>query len=344
MNTSIDELHKMLIKAASKIVSEDEAAYFSSELIETHIRKSNVTNPLESAIKDLEKCLENIQNKIERRVELPAYVCIDFHSQGPLPYIKQIHDNLEERSSKYGIAMTSFVNSQGMHTLHNWVQGLAKRGLVALAACNGGPAAVIPFNGTKGVFGTNPIAYGFPGKSGDIHCIDMATSEVPYFEIIKAKSEGRLMAEGVAVDNEGNQTIDPSKALDYSLSKTDPISNLLPLGGGYKGYYLNYLLEMLTGGLVGAKSSAEMSADFVAEEHGSFLIVFNPRAMGTQDALQNSVFETHSKLAQQTPKSGNKIQIPGEGNNSRYVENKRKSIQIDAALMARLKILGEELL
>ncbi len=341
MNITIDELHEKLVQAAEKIVPSDDAIYFADELIETHIRKCNVSNPLKSGIADLEACLKNIETSITRGIDLPAYVAIDFQSHGPLPYIKQIHDDLEDRSARCGIAMTALTNSQSMHTLHNWVQGLAKRGLVALAVCNGGPAAVVPFNGTKGVFGTNPMAFGLPGEDGAIHCIDMATSEVAYFEVMNAKAEGRQMSEGVAVDGEGNPTTNPSKTLDYSLSKTDPISNLLPLGAGYKGSHLIYFLEMLTSGLIGAKSSPEMSPDFVAEEHGSFLIVFNPKTMGTQNLLRESISETHTKLTQQTPKSGTKIQIPGEGNNNRYAENKDKSVEIDSTLLGRLNKLVE---
>lgn len=339
IDISIDNIRALLLNAATQVVSTKEAAYFADELIETHIRKCNVSNPIKSGIADLEACLNNADKKIVRNVDLAAYVSIDFNSHGPLPYIKNIHDDLEKKSSECGIAMASFKNSQSMHTLHNWVQGLAKRGLVAIAVCNGGPAAVVPFNGTKGVFGTNPMAFALPGNNDDIHCIDMATSEVAYFEIMNAKAENRSLRENVAVDQNGNPTTDPSKALDYSKSETDPVSNLLPLGGGYKGYYLVYLLEILTSGLIGSKSSPEMAADFVAEEHGSFILVLNPKAMGTDNLLLQSIIATHKALEETPAKLGKEIHIPGNGNNKRYQESKTSNINIDAPLLKRLEAL-----
>lgn len=333
------DLRAKLVSAASKIVNPEEAAYFADELIETHLRKSNVSNPLKQGIGDLEACIQHKATDIEYSVDLPAYKAINFRSHGPLPYIKRIHDDLETRAQKCGIAMTAFTNSQSMHTLHNWVQGLAKRGLVALAVCNGGPAAVVPHNGTKGVFGTNPLAYGFTDADGSIHCVDMATSEVAYFEILNAKAEGRPLAENVAVNDQGEPTTDPTAALDYSLSHSDPIANLLPLGGGYKGQHLIYLLEMLTSGLIGAKSSPEMSADYVAEEHGSFLLVFHPGAMGTTNTLHASIKHTHNTLEAQTPKTGHQITLPGQGNNERYAATKEQPISVDETLLNRLNKL-----
>lgn len=205
-----------------------------------------------------------------------------------------------------------------MHTLHEWAQGLAKRGLVSIAICNGGPNAVIPYNGSRGIMGTNPMAFGIPGENGEIHCVDMATSEVPYFEILNAYKNKTQLKEGLAVDFEGNPTTDPEKALDFSESETDPVSNLLSIGGGYKGYYITYLFEIMTSALIGALSGPEMSPDYVAEEHGCVLIVFNPKALGTEHSFIKTVKALHSAIRTQTPKAGTKMVVPGDGNNEKY--------------------------
>lgn len=336
---NFDELAGKLTAAVSSLVAKDEAEYFATELVETYLRKGNRLNPLKSGIADIEACLDNQSQGLRFIVDVPAYFNIDFNGHGPLVYIKQIHDELEKRARKCGLAMAAFTNSKSMHTLHSWVQGLTKRGLVAIASSNGGPAAVIPHNGTKGVFGTNPIAYGIPGEDGEIHCVDMATSEAPYFEILNAEASGEEMRPGIAVDQKGQPTTDPNAALDYSLSKTDPISNLVPMGGGYKGYNLVYLLEILTSGLIGAKSSPEMSADFVAEEHGSILIVFDPQVMNPIGTLSESVTAIHQTLKKQTPRAGEEIRIPGSGNTKRYKTLKDQPIEVDETLLERLNKL-----
>ena len=333
------ELVSLLQHAAIKVVSSEAATYFAEETVETEIRKGNRTDPLKAALKDLEACFKHLGVKPAHVVDLPAYFSIDFKSHGPLLYLKEIHDELERRSNQNGIAMAAFTNSQSMHTLHEWVQGLAKRGLVAIAICNGGPGAVVPFNGTRGVFGTNPMAYGLPGENGEAYCIDMATSEIPFFEIMEAHSEGKPLRERSAVNKNGEFTTNASEALDFSASETDPVSNIVPIGGGYKGYYLVFLLELLTSGLIGMPSSPEMSADFIPEEHGAVLIVFNPQAMGTGERFGRSLNALHTALRSQTPKAGERIPIPGESNNVRFFEAKNKEVDVDDQLLEKLRAL-----
>jgi ureidoglycolate dehydrogenase (NAD+) len=335
MKISLEDLHNKLVTVASQIVSPEEAEYFADESIETHIRKSPRSTPLKSAVGDLKASIKNKDHAISYKVDLPSYLSIDFHSQGPLVYIKRIHDELEERSLKNGIAMASFVNSQSMHTLHAWVQGLAKRGLVAIAICNGGPSAVVPHNGTRGVFGTNPMAYGFPAENGEIHCIDMATSQIPFFEFMDSLKNDTPLQPNAAVDRNGEFTTVAKEAVDPASDPNDPVSNIVPMGGSYKGYYLVYLFELLTSGLIGQPSSPEMSDSFVPEEHGATLIVFNPKAMGTSDKLMKSVNSLNSTLKSQKPKKGAEIRIPGEENNRRFAEHPQE-IEIDDTIIEAL--------
>jgi ureidoglycolate dehydrogenase (NAD+) len=340
MKITQQEIEDKLVLAAKQFVSEEEAKYLAEETIEAYLRKAPRTNPLKSTIDDLLSTNKYRKDQINFTVDLPSFIEINFNHQGPLVYIKRIHDLIEERSSTNGIAMVSFVNSQSMHTLHAWVQGLAKRGLVAIAVCNGGPGAVVPHNGTKGLFGTNPMAYGIPGKDGEIYCVDMATSEIPYFEILNANKNGTVLGQREAVDANGVFTTDPKQALDFSRSEKDPVSNIVPMGGGYKGYYIVYLMEILTSALIGMPSSPEMSPDFVPEEHGSIIIAFNPKSMGTKDRLEQSVAILHSAVKNQKPKNGETVIYPGENNNKKFTELKNSDIEIDDDLLNSLKSIS----
>ncbi len=334
MKTTLHDLKKALTELAENVVSSTEAEYYADEVIEAHIRKSPRTNVLKSAVSDVEASVSVRDSKIEYAVDLPSYFAIDFKGHGPLTYIKQIHDDLERRADTNGIAMAAFTNGKSMHTLHTWVQGLAKRGLVAIAVCNGGPRSVVPFNGTQGLFGTNPMAYGFPGKD-EIYCVDMATSEIPYFQILNAQKEGVPLPERSAVNSRGEITTQASEALDFTVSESDPTSNILPMGGGYKGYYMVYLMEMLTSALIGMPSSPEMSTNFVAEEHGAILIAFSPRAFGTAVSFQKTVEQLHTAIKSQPSKAGQEIRLPGEGNNRNF-SNTLEAIDIDESTYDKL--------
>lgn len=334
------EITELLKKAAQRVVGEAEAEYFAQETVEAHIRKAPRTSPLKSAVDDLQACLNNQDKQIEYAVDIPAYLAVNFNHHGPSVYLKKLHEELEKRANNCGLAMLSLKNSQSMHTLHLWVQGLAKRGLLSIAICNGGPSAVVPYNGTKGLFGTNPLAYGLPGENSAIHCIDMATSEIPYFEILDANKNNETLKHRSAVNNRGEFTTDASEALDFSQSQTDPVSNLVSIGGDYKGYYLTYLTEVMTSALIGMPASSQMSSSFVPEEHGAILLAFSPKAMGSQEDFHNTISNLHQALQNQPAKDGKKIIIPGESNNTRLSERQNSSLEIDPEILEELQKLA----
>jgi L-2-hydroxycarboxylate dehydrogenase (NAD+) len=195
-----------------------------------------------------------------------------------------------------------------MHTMHLWTQGLAKRGLFALSSWNGGPDAVVPLNGTKGLFGTNPFTYAFPSDTGEV-VIDMATSELPFFKIVGAKKEGTKLPPNTAVDTTGELTTDPKKALDEN-----EVANLLPMGGNYKGYNINYLFEVMTSALIGAKISSEMSS-YIEKEHGGFIIAIAIDKITDRKRYDASVKSMNEKIRSQKPKKGvDKVIVPGDTN------------------------------
>lgn len=305
----LKDFKDLLTKAASKYISPEEAEYFANEVVETDIRKPAPDKKYrDDMIKDI-KSWKDKSGPIKKTIDLPGYTQYDFEGRGPSLKIKEIHDELERKAKANGIAMISVVNSGGFHVLHLWTQGLAKRGLFALGAWNGGPSAVVPFNGTKGIFGTNPLTYGFPGDKGDI-VVDMATSEIPYFKIVAAKKEQKSLPPNVAVDSDGEPTTDPNKALNDA-----GVSNLLPMGGGYKGYNINYLMEVMTSALIGAKASSEMSSDYVETEHGGFIVAIDISKTTDKDKYDASIKSLNEEVRAQKSKNGvEKIAVPGDRN------------------------------
>ncbi len=304
----ITEARKLLINAVQKYVSLEEAQYFADEVIETDVRKPSPSPKYQDIIKDI-KSWEGKVGSIKKTIDLPSYTQYDFEERGPSLKIKEIHDELEKKAQTNGISMISIINSGGMHTMHLWTQGLAKRGLFALGAWNGGPDAVVPFNGTKGVLGTNPMTYGFPGDKGDI-VIDMATSEIPYFKVVNAKKNNTPLPLNTAVDENGELTTNASEALNDA-----GVSNLLPMGANYKGYNINYLIEIMTSALIGARTSSEMSDDYVETEHGGFIIAINISKVTDRNKYDASIKNLNEEVRAQKPKNGvDKVIVPGDRN------------------------------
>ena len=304
----LKELKTLTTKAVQKYISPKEAEYFANEIIETDIRKPSHKKYSHGTVADI-KSWEGKDQKVIKTIDLPGYTQYDFQGKGPSLKIKEIHDELERKAKANGISMVSVINSGGMHTMHLWTQGLAKRGLFALCSWNGGPDAVVPFNGTRGIFGTNPFTYAFPSDTGEV-VIDMATSEIPFFKIIGAKKDQTKLPENTAVNNNGEITTDPNEAIDEK-----EVSNLLPMGGNYKGYNINYLMEIMTSALIGARISAEMSDSYIEAEHGGFIIAIAIDKVTDRKKYDTSIKKMNEKIRAQKPKKGvDKVIVPGDTN------------------------------
>lgn len=303
----IHALKALLIGSVRTYLTQEEAEYFAAEVIELDLRKPPEKTFSTGIIDDI-KSWHGTSVSVQKRVDLPGFTQFDFNGLGPSLKIKDVHEELEKKARANGIAMVSITNSAGMHKMHLWTQGLAKRGLFALAAWNGGPDAVVPFNGTKGIFGTNPLSYGFPSDRGDV-VIDQATSEIPFFKIVAAKKTGTPLPPNAAVDDDGELTTDPRRALDDA-----GVANLLPMGGGYKGYNLNYLFEVMTSALIGTKISSDMS-DYIETEHGGFIIAIAIDRITDRARYDASMKSMNEEIRSQKPKAGvDKVIVPGDTN------------------------------
>lgn len=330
----ITELRDLLIKSVKDRISSEEAEYFATEVIETDIRKPLRKKYSSGVIADI-KTWKEISAQPKKTIDLPGYTQYDFQGLGPSLKLKEIHDELERKARTNGIAMVSIINSGGMHTMHLWTQGLAKRGLFALAAFNGGPDAVVPFNGTRGILGTNPLTYGFPSDQGET-VVDMASSEIPFFKIVEANKSNTELPPNAAVDNKGEATRDPKQAIDER-----EVSNLLPMGGGYKGYCINYLLEIMTSALIGARASCEMSNAYIETEHGGFIIAIAIDKVTDRSKYDASVKNMNEKIRSQKPRNGiDKVIVPGDTNMERKLVHQD---DVDIEVAEEYKKILEEL-
>ncbi|MFH1561161.1 MAG: Ldh family oxidoreductase [Patescibacteria group bacterium] len=335
MKISIEELRSLLKQAASKYVSEDESNYFAIEQVDTMLKKQPRSGSFKDVLSDIKAWRDHEGNKIEIEAEKPASLLLNFHSLGPSLKLKYIHDQAESRAKQNGISLIG-INHGGVHTLNLWTDGLGKRDMISIFMYNGGPEGVVPFGGTRGLFGTNPISYAIPTNEKPI-IVDMATSDIPYFEISDAKKENRQLKPGVAVDKFGKMTTNPKEAL-----LEDGTSNLLPLGGGYKGYAIVLLAEILTGSLVRSLLSTEMSSDYIVEEHGGLLITIDIGSFTDITRFKKSVSEMCQEVRSQKPAEGvEQVTIPGDRNYKKVdLLLRRGTIDLDEEQIAELRELA----
>src|SRR5215217_4612960 len=157
-------------------------------------------------------------------------------------------------------------------------QRLAAQGIVALIFANT-PAAIAPWGGRKGVFGTNPIAFACPLPEGPPIVVDLSLSKVARGNILAAKQRGERIPDDWALDETGKPTSDPEAALKGTM---------LPLGDA-KGTALALMVELLAAGLTGASYAADASS-FLDDKGGppgtgQLIVALDPAAFGGADTV-----------------------------------------------------------
>lgn len=191
-----------------------------------------------------------------------------------------------------GIAAAGVVNIHHFAALWAEVEPLAAAGLCAVA-CTSYKPAVIPAGGTKALYGTNPIAFGWPRASGAPVVFDQASSVMARGEVMLAAREGHDLPPGVGVDEQGRPTTDPNAVLKGAMLAF----------GGYKGSSIAMMVELLAGGLIGESFSFEAAArdnnDGGPPRGGEFILAMNPDMFGDMGGWADHSEQLFEKILEQ---------------------------------------------
>ncbi|MCA0422242.1 MAG: Ldh family oxidoreductase [Proteobacteria bacterium] len=203
----------------------------------------------------------------------PALARIDAAHGFAYPALELATDALSTMAPTMGIAAAAIRRSHHCGVAGHHVEKLAARGLVALLFANT-PAAMAPWGGRTGVFGTNPIAFACPLPDEPPIVVDLSLSKVARGNILNAQQRGVPIPEGWALDKDGQPTTDPSAAL---------AGTMLPIGDA-KGTALALMVELLAAGLTGASYAADATS-FLDDkggppDTGQLLIALDPLRVG----------------------------------------------------------------
>ncbi len=199
----------------------------------------------------------------------PSAARIDAKEGFAFPAFDMAIDALVEMTSETPVAGISVTNSHHFGVAGHHVERLAKRGVVGLVFGNS-PSAIAPWGGSRPLFGTNPIAFGFPRIAADPVVVDLSLSKQARGKVKLAADEGRPIPEGWALDADGNPTTDATAAMAGSM---------VPLGDA-KGAALVLAVEILAAAMTGAHFGYEASSFFDDKggppRVGQFILAFNP--------------------------------------------------------------------
>lgn len=207
-------------------------------------------------------------------------------------------DALTERARSHGVAAMAINRCFHFTALWPEVEALAERGLVSLAMTPS-HSWVAPNGGRTPLFGTNPLAFGWPRPGHLPYIFDFATSVVARGEIELHRQRNQPIPYGWALDRQGNPTNDPIEAMAGAQMTF----------GGHKGSALSTMIELLAGPLVGDMTSPQSQAfddgDGGAPCHGELIIALSPDMfIGTE---RDRHFKSAERLLEAIPAQGARL-------------------------------------
>lgn len=147
-----------------------------------------------------------------------------------------------------GVGLLAIEHSYSAGVLGWFVERLADDGLVAMMFANSS-SLMAPAGGRRPFFGTNPIAWAAPRRSGPPVVADLSSSAVAWVKVNAAAQAGEPIPLGWALDAEGRPTTDAAAALAGSMVPA----------AEHKGSALALLVDVMSGGVAGSNFSFEAS-------------------------------------------------------------------------------------
>lgn len=234
-----------------------------------------------------------------------------------------------EKAKESGIGVVGIHDSNHFGVAGYYTDMAIMQDMIGLVIANTEPA-MAPIGGREPIIGTNPIAIGIPSNKNYIS-VDMATSTTARGKLLEALRKGETIPENVALDADGNPTINPEAALKGSI---------LPFGA-HKGYALAFMIEILAGPLVRAAVGKEVRGTANPEEmctKGDLLMAIDPTVFGDLEQFKEEVDGFVDEV-----KSSDNVFIPGDMEVRNIKKHMSEGICIDDKLRAQLKEIADEL-
>ena len=253
----------------------------------------------------------------------PAVVEVEGH-YGFAPLALQMGaEPLAERARSQGIAALAVRHVFHIAALWPEVERLAEQGLVTFAF-TAAISYVAPAGGTQPLYGTNPMAFGWPRQNQPPVVFDQASAASARGEIQLHLREGKPIPEGWAVGPDGQPTTDPETALAGAQ---------LPFGG-HKGAAIALMVELLAGALIDdlfSYEAAEADKNKVgAPLGGEFMIAIDPaRCSRGGDAAARLA---HAERLFERVLAQDGTRLPGQRRQANRERTQAEGVDIDRAL------------
>ena len=224
-------------------------------------------------------------------------------------------------AKELGIGMVAVRNSNHFGTASYFSMMAQEEGMIGVVMSNASPA-IAPFGTATPLLGTNPLSIAIPAKNRVPIILDMAMSTVARGKIRLSALKNEQIPLDWGLDEDGQATSDPKKALKGSL---------IPIGG-VKGSALALIVDILCGVLTdtcltgGVKNITDMSGP---ANTGHAFIAINISDFIDYDLFIDNVDAVIGIIKNLKPKGDNQIFTAGEIEHNLAETKKAEGIPLD---------------
>lgn len=243
-----------------------------------------------------------------------------------------------EMARTEGIGVVGVRNSNHFGTCAYYARLAARQDYIGIVLTNGWPI-MAPWGGKNPMLGNHPLAVAIPAGEEPPVVLDIATSVVAQGKIALAAKKGERIPEGWALDEEGQPTQDPQKALTGLV---------MPLGG-HKGYGLSLVIGVLSAVLTGAAIGWEMldipgAYRGMGTNVGHFLMAIDVETLVPLSEFKHRMDDVVRTLKACPKAEGvDRIYVPGEIEFLKEQAYRVEGIPMAAAVMHELRDLATRL-
>jgi L-2-hydroxycarboxylate dehydrogenase (NAD+) len=249
-----------------------------------------------------------------------------------------------DKAKKYGMGMVTVRNSSHYGFAGYYPLMAVKENMIGITGTNARPS-IAPTFGVENMLGTNPMTFGIPSDEQFPFLLDCATSITQRGKIELYAREGKDLAKGWVIDENGDSKTDSAEVLKDLISGH---AALTPLGGageetaGYKGYGYATVVEILSSALqqgsfmkmlIGKKDGKKIPYSV-----GHFFIVIDINAFTDPDDFKNTTGRILRELRASRKMPGQeRIYTAGEKEHEVWMERKDKGVPFNEELLEEFR-------
>ena len=331
-----DDLQLLSSRIYQKVgVSEENADIVANLQVETDLRgiHSHGTRALPGYVKSILAGRINPTPNMQIVNDYPSSGLIDGDAGlGHLVSVRAMNLAIDKAKTT-GIAAVGANNSNHFGAASCFSMMALEHGMIGFSVSTSSPG-VAPYGGMERIMGNHAFSYAIPTKTGSPIVIDMACGFSAWGKVATMAMYGEKLTPGWALDEDGKETDDPSKA-----------RVLLPMGG-VKGYALSVAMDALSGPLAGGIATCRRGISEYSGQRssGHFFYAINVANFVSLDEFTAEMDNAIRTIRESKPAEGfDRIYLPGEIEWLKSQKWRKEGIPLHHQHVKSLVDLAEEL-